>query len=599
VDPERAWNVNHVDLVAWPPTLIYNDLYTLPEEVWHGTAVLGVVAARDNGLGLVGIAPSVTSVRMASMYNANTGRLDDLAAAVTNVIPRMHVGDVLLIEAQNGDKPVEIDPDKFDAIRLAAGNGVIVVECAGNGEDLLDNWICSSNGGYCLDRNRTAQFTDSGAIMVGSCDSPVNGGGHARHWSSNYGSRVDCYAWGENVWTTGIETDPFANDRYSGAFSGTSSAGAIIAGAALLVQSRFRALTGGPLSPGQMRALLSDAATGTPQVRELSDPPGPPTKLIGVMPDLKRVLSEAGLTPDVYLRDGVGDDGSLPSAAAAGASPDIIIVPAAAGQPVWAGNENSANLSQPVQAAQDHLIYFRIKNRGAGAANATAATVYWCRSGTLLTPSNWTVVGTSPAVPVPQGGGLTVAGPILWPAAAVPGPGHYCFIAVLDDPADPAPVVPGPLDWPGFFGFVQSSNNVAWRNFDVFEPAQAGNGWSAGPFDIWGAPDEAREFSLEFEQAVPSRMRVWWEVPDSLMELLPPRVRSATRTLRRQDVWLFPLPRVPRFRIDGVTLTRNESYRCRFLLRGLPPPLPFGTRLAIRQLYAGRVVGGVNWEREP
>lgn len=596
VDVERAWNETHDDLVAWPPTLIYNDNYSDPDERWHGTAVLGVVAARDNTFGVIGIAPWVDSVRMSSMYDDSTKRLDDLADAVTKAIPKMRPGDVLLVEAQIGDShPVEIHPDKFDAIRLAAGNGIIVVECAGNGEVALDNWVCSSTGGRCLDRNRTLEFTDSGAIMVGSCDSPVSGVGHVRHWSSNYGSRIDCYAWGENVWTTGDESDPLANDLYSGTFSGTSAAGAIIAGAALLVQSRFLNLTGSPLSPSQMRALLSDPATGTPQVRAALDPPGPPAKKIGVMPNLHAVLGRAGIAPDVYLRDAVGDDGSLPSAAAEGRSPDIIVVPAAAATPVWPGNENSTTLSQPVQAGQNHVIYLRIKNRGAGAATAVTATVYWSESATLLTPAKWNLIGTSAAVPVPQGGGLIVTPPIPWPAAAVPGAGHFCFIGILHDPADPAPVTPGPLDWDGFFGFIRASNNVAWRNFDVLAQAAAGS-WSTGPFCIWGAPDEARRFSLEFLLTVPERVHVWWEVPVDLLELLPPALRETAEALEARRMWRLPLPAVPRFRIHGIPLTRDACYRCRLQLERLDPALAAGTQLGVRQLYHDQVVGGVTWE---
>ena len=45
----------------------------------HGTAVLGEICAEDNTLGVVGIAPSVSSVQMVSHYDAGTDT--DLHAA--------------------------------------------------------------------------------------------------------------------------------------------------------------------------------------------------------------------------------------------------------------------------------------------------------------------------------------------------------------------------------------------------------------------------------------------------------------------------------------------------------------------------------------
>ena len=66
-------------------------------------------------------------------------------------------------------------------------------------------------------------------------------------------------------------------------FNGTSSASPIISGAALIVQGMYKANNGCPLSPLEMRALLSDPATGTAQGGGV---PGN----IGVMPDLRSII---------------------------------------------------------------------------------------------------------------------------------------------------------------------------------------------------------------------------------------------------------------------------------------------------------------------
>lgn len=594
VDLERAWLDQHEDLKGAPaPTLIFHDNYADPDETYHGTAVLGVVAAKDNALGIVGVAPSVTSVRMVSLYDKASGRMDDFTQAVAAAIPVMQPGDVLLLETQLGESdPVELDPDKFDAIRLAAGNGIVVVECGGNGGGPLDDWVCGDTNGHCLNRNLKSEFRDSGAIMVASCDEPVVSGGHERHWSSNYGSRLDCYAWGQKVWSAGDRQAPFAVDRYSDGFNGTSSAGAIIAGAALLLQSHFRALTGGPLSPSQVRAMLSDPATGTPR--------SPGTELIGVMPDLRRVLSAAQLVPDVYVRDALGDDGSLPSSGANGTSPDIILanqaVPVATfGQ--GSGTENSPSLSSSALAGQDNFVYVRMQNRGTGSAVGASATVYWSESSTLLTPADWTRIGSTLPIPVPHGAGLVVPAPITWHAIDIPGAGHYCFLAILDDPRDPAPVLPGPLDWNGFLAFVSTSNNVAWRNFNVMDLALDGS-WSTEPFWVRGAPDQPRSFSLEFRQSIPKDLHLVWEVPTQLLHALPQPLRVAAQEVDERR-WSVPLPPLTRYRVEPLSLGVDDRYACRLRVRGSESATLRTGQVSVRQLYHGQVVGGMTWEPPP
>ena len=55
---------------------------------------------------------------------------------------------------------------------------------------------------------------------------------HRRIARASFGSRIDCYAWGENVTTA----DGADNKSYVNNFHGTSAASAIVAGAAILVQ---------------------------------------------------------------------------------------------------------------------------------------------------------------------------------------------------------------------------------------------------------------------------------------------------------------------------------------------------------------------------
>ena len=109
---------------------------------------------------------------------------------------------------------------------------------------------------------------------------------HSRINYSNYGKRINCYAWGE--WVDIGQSDRASPGgvilRYTRGFSGTSSASAIIAGVAIAVQSISETRYNMRLSPSQMRNILSSDQYGTASVN------GRTRDKIGVMPDLKKII---------------------------------------------------------------------------------------------------------------------------------------------------------------------------------------------------------------------------------------------------------------------------------------------------------------------
>ena len=232
VDMERGWTLNHEDLVAAGISIIsgINNDYT-----GHGTAVLGEVVMVDNTIGGVGIAPFASARVVSQWRNASTY---NTAEAILSAAAVMKSGDVLLLEAQttsstmSGYLPVEVEQATFDAIQYATSNGIIVVEAGGNGSNDLDTYK-DSNGKFILNRNSN-DFRDSGAIMVGAANSSTP---HTRSGFSNYGSRIDCYGWGDSIDTTGDGWTGNATNTYTTSFGGTSGASPIIAGSALIVQS--------------------------------------------------------------------------------------------------------------------------------------------------------------------------------------------------------------------------------------------------------------------------------------------------------------------------------------------------------------------------
>ena len=233
----------------------------------------------------------------------------------------LHPGDVLLLEVQRGLRPTEIDAADFDATRLASALGVIVVEPAGNGGFDLDRYV-DPDTGVTLRRGGSG-FSDSGAIVVGAARSSLP---HDRASFSNFGSRLDCFAWGDSVTSCGYGNlaGNAPTDYYTNTFSGTSSASPIVAGAAALVQALHVEHAGFPLDPLAMRVVLADRATGTRQGPNVAG-------AIGVMPDLRRIVrGRLQLVPDVYMRRRVGDGGAQPyTGDEISSSPDIILYDAA------------------------------------------------------------------------------------------------------------------------------------------------------------------------------------------------------------------------------------------------------------------------------
>lgn len=277
VDLERGWTLNHEDLASAGITLISG---VNKDYQGHGTAVLGQIVGVDNTLGVVGIAPRA-SARVVSQWRTITSY--NTAAAIASAAAVMSAGDVLLLEAQTshpnatGYVPVEVEDAVYDAIRAATDDGIIVVEAGGNGSVDLDAFS-NSAGKRILNRTH-ADFRDSGAIMVGAASSAAP---HTRLSFSNFGSRIDCYAWGEGIETTGDGWTGTSTTAYTSTFGGTSGASPIVTGAALLLQSWGRA-RGAPYSPSVMRSVLSNTSLNTPSA-------SPGTDRIGVMPNLRAII---------------------------------------------------------------------------------------------------------------------------------------------------------------------------------------------------------------------------------------------------------------------------------------------------------------------
>jgi len=605
-DLEQGWNLGHDDLkdsqnrpLLAAPLFGDNRVVDEPGSGHHGTAVLGqLVAAGRSAIGVKGAATSLGRLVLASHYKAREsgrelgGTNGHVAEAIVQALAAptpLAAGDVLLLEVQRRLLPTEVDEADFDAIRLASGLGVIVIEAAGNGGFDLD---LSSE----LDIRRSLRrgapdFLDSGAILVGAARAGLT---HDRAPFSNYGSRLDCFSWGESVTTCGFGDLAGTGDTnsYTNHFSGTSSAVPIIAGAAALLQRLYEAHAGVRLGPQAMRAFLSDAATGTRQGPNVAGH-------IGVMPDLEAIVREQlQVVPDIYLRRSIGDNGS-----AAGpqdeisSSPDLLV---SRGGIIETSNRfGEGTLRENLPAPGDLYtgskdeIYVRLRNRGIGSGEVHVR-LFASPAATLITSERWIPIGGLDLRAVPQGDTLVVAGPVVpAPALTCPPGTLWSFLAILSRPGetgDPQAVglPPGPpyFDWTEYRAFLRQPG-VAWRNTHRVAATRS----TALTFRIAGTPDRDRHFDFEVIQRLPDGATVALTVGEAL-----------AAKLRQRQPWLdgdsgprISLPKRPRAAIRGVQLAAGAYAEATFTVDAGGSVLTAGHSLALRQLWRGEEVGRITW----
>ncbi|MES1223458.1 MAG: S8 family serine peptidase, partial [Bacteroidota bacterium] len=277
IDIEQGWNLvnGSTDIPKLPLTGINERTFG-----YHGSSVLSIISMKEDSERYSGITPE------AKGYVISQWRPDGLnndADAILSAISYLNYGDILLLEAQsffsgneNSLWPVEIHDASFAVIRLATALGIIVIEAGGNGNQSdagNDLDLFELNGKRVLNP-ASSDFKDSGAILVAAATQHVP---HTRIRYSNFGNRINSYAWGSGV---------VIIDTIKRKLGGTSSASAIIAGAAIAIQSISEANYNTRLGPNQMRDVLSNELYGTASEN------GHNKDKIGVMPDLKKIIDD-------------------------------------------------------------------------------------------------------------------------------------------------------------------------------------------------------------------------------------------------------------------------------------------------------------------
>ena len=250
IDLEGGWMLAHEALRQVRFNVWTGAPSTTSGWVQHGTAVSSLLLAPLTGFGIAGLVPAARGA-LASIFAGDPAR-QVIAPQVDACRAFLGPGDVLLVEVQRPGPATDFEdddsqrgylatsfwPDVKESIRACVAAGITVVEVGGNGGvDLGDP---SLQGAF--------DQTGSTLTALGPGDGRHHGRGRpppigtqparARLDFSNYGDRVDCQAWGDAVVSAGygdLWGGMGSTASYTRHFMGTSSAGPLVAAAAVAI----------------------------------------------------------------------------------------------------------------------------------------------------------------------------------------------------------------------------------------------------------------------------------------------------------------------------------------------------------------------------
>ncbi|MFD2570352.1 S8 family serine peptidase [Spirosoma soli] len=171
----------------------------------HGTHVAGVIGAKNNNIGVTGIASGATLVALKVLNQLGEGRLSGIIQAVNYVAQNGTAGDVVNLSLGGEGQSATLE----SAIRRAANAGILFAIAAGNDGEDADNYSPSRV-------NHANVFTVSAMDQNNQFAS-----------FSNFGSSVDVCAYGVRIRST------YKDGRYA-TLSGTSMAAPHVAGLLLI-----------------------------------------------------------------------------------------------------------------------------------------------------------------------------------------------------------------------------------------------------------------------------------------------------------------------------------------------------------------------------
>lgn len=214
-------DLRHPDLNVYSQKSFVKGKKTANDDNGHGTHVAGIAAAKDNGIGVVGIAPGARLWAIKVLNSQGSGFMSDVIKGVDYV-----TANAASIEVANLSLGGPNSSALNDAIKRSVQAGVTYVVAAGNSAADASNTSPANSP----DVIAVSAIVDTDGRCGGLGVSSSYGADDTFASFSNYGSVVDIAAPGVSIYST------YKNGAYA-TLSGTSMASPHVAGAAALFKS--------------------------------------------------------------------------------------------------------------------------------------------------------------------------------------------------------------------------------------------------------------------------------------------------------------------------------------------------------------------------
>lgn len=187
-----------------------SNLNAYEDRVGHGTHVAGIIAALDNEIGVVGVAPKANLYIVKVLGDNGSGSFEMVAKGIDWAIE--HNMDVISMSLGSNEGSDVI----HEAIKRAYQKNITIIAAAGNdGDEYRDDTI-----------DYPARYPET--IAVGAINKYLQ-----RSWFSSNGEALDISAPGEEI------TSTYLNNGYA-VLSGTSMAAPFISGVVALLIAKHR-----------------------------------------------------------------------------------------------------------------------------------------------------------------------------------------------------------------------------------------------------------------------------------------------------------------------------------------------------------------------
>lgn len=237
-------HTSHSDLNVYHQKTFVSGTSTGNDDNGHGTHVAGIAAAKDNSIGVVGIAPGAKLWAIKVLDRNGAGALSTIIKGIDYI--RQYASQ---IEVANLSLGCQCKSAAFDtAINNAVQAGITFVVAAGNSATDASTNSPANNPNVIA----VSAIADSDGKCGGIGPSTGNGRDDTLASFSNYGSVIDMAAPGVKIYST------YKGNSYA-TMSGTSMASPHVAGAAALYEASHPGA-----SPSEVRnALLNNGSTSS------------------------------------------------------------------------------------------------------------------------------------------------------------------------------------------------------------------------------------------------------------------------------------------------------------------------------------------------